>query len=203
MEYKLILVGDGGVGKTTFVSRHLTGEYEKKYIATIGAQLNTVYFDTTKGRIKFNIWDTAGQEKFGGLRDMYYEKSDCAILMFDLTSRITYKNIPKWYSDITRICEKIPMCLVGNKCELSERKVKDKAIRFRKENIKYFEISCKNNNNFELPFLNLIKKLLNDDSVKFIKSTAELPPVNWSLTCAKDVKIANSCELPDTGDEII
>lgn len=70
-EFKLVLVGDGGVGKTTFVKRHLTGEFEKKYIATLGVEVHPMVFHTNHGAIKFNVWDTAGQEKLGGLRDGY------------------------------------------------------------------------------------------------------------------------------------
>jgi GTP-binding nuclear protein Ran len=70
-EFKLVLVGDGGVGKTTFVKRHLTGEFEKKYIATLGVEVHPMVFYTNHGAIKFNVWDTAGQEKLGGLRDGY------------------------------------------------------------------------------------------------------------------------------------
>jgi len=87
----LILVGDGGVGKTTFVKRHLTGEFEKKYVATLGVEVHPLLFHTNRGPIRFNVWDTAGQEKFGGLRDGYYIQGQCAIIMFDVTSRITYK----------------------------------------------------------------------------------------------------------------
>jgi len=66
-----VLVGDGGVGKTTFVKRHLTGDFEKKYIATLGVEVHPMIFYTTKGSIKFMVWDTAGQEKLSGLRDGY------------------------------------------------------------------------------------------------------------------------------------
>lgn len=69
-----LLVGDGGTGKTTFVKRHLTGEFEKKYVATLGVEVHPLVFHTNRGPIKFNVWDTAGQEKFGGLRDGYYIK---------------------------------------------------------------------------------------------------------------------------------
>ena len=68
----LILWGPPGTGKTTFVKRHLTGEFEKKYVATLGVEVHPLEFNTNRGVIRFNVWDTAGQEKFGGLRDGYY-----------------------------------------------------------------------------------------------------------------------------------
>jgi len=71
VEFKVVLVGDGGVGKTTFVKRHLTGEFEKKYIATLGVEVHPMEFFTTRGNVKFMVWDTAGQEKLSGLRDGY------------------------------------------------------------------------------------------------------------------------------------
>ena len=71
VQLKLVLVGDGGTGKTTFVKCHLTCEFEKKYVATLGVEVHPLEFHTNRGPIKFSVWDTAGQEKFGGLRDGY------------------------------------------------------------------------------------------------------------------------------------
>lgn len=87
-QYKqCLLVGDGGTGKTTFVKRHLTGEFEKKYVATLGVEVHPLLFHTNRGPIKFNVWDTAGQEKFGGLRDGYYIKGSRKIFLFQKTRR--------------------------------------------------------------------------------------------------------------------
>ena len=159
--FKLVLVGDGGTGKTTFVKRHLTGEFEKKYIATLGVEVHPLQFHTNFGPIVFNVWDTAGQEKFGGLRDGYYIQGQCGIIMFDVTSRITYKNVPNWHRDLERVCENIPIVLCGNKVDVKERKVKTGAVTFhRKKNLQYFEISAKSNYNFEKPFLWLARKLV-------------------------------------------
>ncbi len=66
-----MLVGDGGVGKTTFVKRHLSGEFEKKYVPTLGAEVHPIPWTTSHGNLVFNVWDTAGQEKYAGLRDGY------------------------------------------------------------------------------------------------------------------------------------
>ena len=70
-EIKCILIGDGGVGKTTYVKRMVSGEFEKKYVATLGVVVYPLKFTTNMGEIQFNVWDTAGQEKLGGLRDGY------------------------------------------------------------------------------------------------------------------------------------
>jgi hypothetical protein len=80
--------------------------------------------------------------------------------MFDVTSRITYKNVPNWHRDLTRVCENIPIVLVGNKCDIKDRKVKPKHITFhRKKNLQYYDVSAKSNYNFEKPFLWLARKL--------------------------------------------
>ncbi|XP_020963507.1 ras-related protein Rab-3-like [Arachis ipaensis] len=88
--------------KTTFVKRHLTGEFEKKYEPTIGVEVHLLDFFTNCGKIRLYCWDTAGQEKFGGLRDGYYIHGQCAIIMFDVTARLTYKNVPTWHRDLCR-----------------------------------------------------------------------------------------------------
>ena len=205
--FKLVIVGDGGTGKTTFVKRHLTGEFEKKYEPTIGVEVHPLDFTTNCGKIRFYCWDTAGQEKFGGLRDGYYIHGQCAIIMFDVTSRLTYKNVPTWHRDLCRVCENIPIVLCGNKVDVKNRQVKAKQVTFhRKKNLQYYEISAKSNYNFEKPFLYLARKLAGDPNLHFVESPALAPPeVHIDLAAQQqheaELAAAASQPLPDDDDD--
>lgn len=209
--FKLVLVGDGGTGKTTFVKRHLTGEFEKKYIATLGVEVHPLTFSTNYGTICFNVWDTAGQEKFGGLRDGYYIQGQCGIIMFDVTARITYKNVPNWHRDLERVCENIPIVLCGNKVDVKDRKVKTAAVTFhRKKNLQYFEISAKSNYNFEKPFLWLARKLIEvgHPPLEFVAPPALLPAEvvvdseQLRIEYEAELKRANEVPLPEEDDDL-
>jgi len=205
--FKLVLVGDGGTGKTTFVKRHLTGEFEKKYNATLGVEVHPLGFYTNYGEIIFDVWDTAGQEKFGGLRDGYYINGQCGIIMFDVTGRITYKNVPNWHRDLVRVCENVPIVLCGNKVDIKERKVKAKSITFhRKKNLQYYDISAKSNYNFEKPFLWLARKLVGKANLDFVASPALVPPessvdLNLIADYEKEMEMAAANPLPDDDDD--
>lgn len=203
---KCVLVGDGGVGKTTFVKRHLTGEFERRYIPTLGVEVRTLEFNTNCGRIKFDVWDTAGQEKFGGLRDGYYIAAQCAIIMFDVTSKVTYRNIPNWHRDLVRIAEGIPIVMCGNKVDVKDRQVKPKQVTFhRKKCLQYFEISAKSNYHYEMPFLWLARKLVGNPQLQFISEVPIAPPVihitpEDLARIEKELDDANRCPIQDDDD---
>lgn len=201
--FKVVLVGDGGVGKTTFVKRHVSGEFEKRYIATMGVEVRPLKFFTNFGQILMNVWDTAGQEKLGGLRDGYYIQGNAAIIMFDVTSRMTYKNVPQWHRDLVRVCENIPIVLCGNKVDIKDRKVKAKAITFhRKKSLQYYELSAKSNYNFEKPFLWIARKLIGNPTLTFVEAPA-LKPAEVTIDAAhlqqieQDMADAQNVPLPD------
>lgn len=208
--FKLALVGDGGTGKTTFVKRHISGEFEKKYVATIGVEVHPLVFSTNYGQIQFDVWDTAGQERFGGLRDGYYIQSHCAIIMFDVTSRITYNNVPKWHKDLVRVCDNIPIVLCGNKADVKDRKVKAKSITFhRKKNLQYYDISAKSNFNFEKPFVWLARKLTGQANLELVAQPSLLPPDQSAMVTPEmaaryeqDIQDANALPIPDDDDQM-
>ncbi|CAN1787274.1 GTP-binding nuclear protein Ran-3, partial [Linum perenne] len=205
--FKLVIVGDGGTGKTTFVKRHLTGEFEKKYEPTIGVEVHPLDFTTNRGKIRFYCWDTAGQEKFGGLRDGYYIHGHCAIIMFDVTARLTYKNVPTWHRDLCRVCENVPIVLCGNKVDVRNRQVRTKQVTFhRKKNLQYYEISAKSNYNFEKPFLYLARILAGYVLVAwllFIVFYFVIHTVVCFCMCRHEAELAQAANepLPDDDDD--
>lgn len=156
--YKIIIVGDGGVGKTSLIRRHLTGQFEEKYIATLGVEVHPLRFETNYGQICFNIWDCAGQEKFGGLRDGYYIQAHAAIVMYDVSQPETFKNIDNWIVNIRRVCPDIPIVVVGNKVDACgfgglRELVWDKQIQ-------HYYVSSKSNYNYAEPFKYLAQVLM-------------------------------------------
>jgi len=189
------------------VRRHRTGEFEKKYVPTMGVDVHPLEFHLNLGKVIFNCWDTAGQEKMGGLRDGYYIGGNAAIIMFDVTSRITYKNVPHWHKDISRVCDEIPIVLCGNKIDSNERKVKPKDILFhRKKNLQYYDISAKSNYNFERPFLYIAKKLTGQENCHFVAQPALIPAdvtINKEKIAEyqKQLQQANKFALPTEDDD--
>lgn len=203
------VLGDGAVGKTTFVTRHVSGEFEKRYIPTLGVSVKPLDFHTNYGRLIFSTWDTAGQEKFGYLREGYYIGGEAAIIMFDVTARITYRNVPTWYKDLTRICtEQIPIVLVGNKVDCKDRAVKPKDIIFhRRKGLQYYDISAKSNFNYEKPFIFLLQSKTGKKDLEFIKEVAlqraeAVVDAELAQQYAQELIQAAAVPLPDFEDDL-
>jgi len=159
--FKICLVGDGGVGKTSYVRRLLTGDFVTKYVATLGLFVNPLNLVTNKGPIRFNIWDCAGQHHFRGLGDGYYIKSDAFIVMWD-DSRLSRKNATIWIRDIRRVCPNAPIVLVANKVD------KANIAKTQLQTIGDHElvlISTRSCHNFDKPIQALLTKLMGEDYI--------------------------------------
>lgn len=113
---------------------------------------------------------------------LYYvisKEAQAAIIMFDVTARMTYKNVPNWYDEVTRKQPNILCVLLGNKVDLKEREVKPRTITFyRKKNIQYYELSVKSNYNYEKPFIYLLRKLTNDPNLQLLQQPNSPTEVN-------------------------
>ncbi|KDO23803.1 hypothetical protein SPRG_11233 [Saprolegnia parasitica CBS 223.65] len=129
-EFKLLVVGDGGVGKSALLQRHLAGEFKEGYTATPNIEAHTLRFEAIFGPVRLNCWDIAGQS----CRDSFYLGAHGAIIIFDVTSRLSYTNVPNWRLDVVRVSENIPIVLCGNKVDaVQHREVKPKQITFHRQ----------------------------------------------------------------------
>mmetsp|Transcript_52302 Transcript_52302/g.59780 ORF Transcript_52302/g.59780 Transcript_52302/m.59780 type:complete len:224 (+) Transcript_52302:286-957(+) len=207
LSVQVVILGEGRVGKTSMIHRYIDGIFDPDEISSKKANCFDQTIKVGGSRIRLNIWDTAGQEKLCGLRDGYYIEGQCAIVMFDVSSRVTYKNVPKWYKDLTRVCENIPIVMVGNKVDIKDRKVKAKQITFhRKRNLQFYEVSAKSNYQFEKPFVWILRRLTGDPNLTLVESVG-LRPAEVKIDEARlkemeeDLIRAQNIPLPEDDDE--
>ena len=192
LPYKLCILGDGGVGKTALLKNLLTNQFEKKYVATLGVEVHTLTFQTNVGDRRFNVWDTAGQEKFGGLRDGYYIQAQCGIVMFDVTSNITFKNVVNWMRDFHNVVGEAPVIVIGNKVDIKDsRKVFEKDVLEKLGEVKYYEMSVKEGLNMTKPFLTLLKQLENNPNINLVgKDVSNKVEVDLgSMNLVKEIEV--------------
>lgn len=160
--FKLILVGESGVGKTVFVKKLRTSSFEEKHVKTLGVEVHPLRFETSHGQICFNVWDTAGDYRLAGLDVGYYLQSQCALYMFDCTQMDTTIARCKYFADrINQTCGELPCVVVGNKYENLEMDNFDDSI---------FHISTKEDemNILKAPFLKLARLLTQQPDLVFL-----------------------------------
>ena len=196
--YKLILGGDGAVGKTSIVKRFTEGTFQKDYKATIGTSIykKECTFEGLDSRVRFVIWDLAGQPQFKRIRPSYLSNSGAGILVFDVTNRTSFENIRNWYREITESApQDIFLILVGNKIDLKESRVvsnaEGKALA-EELGLSYIESSAKTGENineaFKMLALQLIQRFMKAEEVyKIISQTSD------------SLKIGSKSQIPEEG----
>ncbi|MHA1915607.1 MAG: Rab family GTPase [Promethearchaeota archaeon] len=120
--FKIAVVGDGRVGKTTLIKAYTDSSFKKDYIKTIGAQLSIYNKTINEELIKLQFWDIAGQDTFHFLRPSFFKKSNAAIIVYSLENNSlgekSFDNIPYWYDETVKYCSDIPIVVFGNKVDL-------------------------------------------------------------------------------------
>ena len=158
-----MLIGEGGVGKESFIQRVKGMEFNNNYVATNGGQVHNLLVNTNQGSVNFELWVTAGQDQPGDLGNEYYENLHAAFLMFDLHSLSTYKEMKKWHRDVTRHHPDVPFVLIANKAD-GEPKVQERRINLhtRVPNMSYVRMSVKYDETAVLftPLLCVAEKLM-------------------------------------------
>ena len=181
LTFKIILLGDSSVGKTSLILRFCDNKFMEIGTSTIGVDTKTKDIRHNGKKIELEIWDTAGQERFKALAKNSYKGSDGIILVYDITQKKTFSNIKHWYDNIKKNIDidKVAIILVGNKSDLPDRQVKKENYeKFSEQyNLEVIETSCKDNKNIEETFNALIEKMIklyDDDKKQFKNRTSKL-----------------------------
>ena len=164
--FKITVIGDGGVGKTSLIKKYTKGSFKKEYIKTLGAQFSKYDEKIENSAVKLFFWDIAGQKEFSFMRPTFYKGSKAAIIVFSLAPDEiddSFKHISEWHEDIKKYCGDIPIVLFGNKMdlvndeELDENNVKE--IVDKRDFLGYYKTSAKTGNGVYKAFQAIIKDL--------------------------------------------
>lgn len=198
--FKILLMGDSGVGKSSLLLRFTENTYSETFITTIGVDFKIKTIDIDGTIVKLQIWDTAGQERFRTITSSYYRGANAAILVYDITNKRSFENIKKWLYEINTSSassiKAIKKIIVGNKADLVDnRKISydDAKIFCDILNIKFIESSAKNSEKINEIFNIITHDLLNDDENNSNKNNVnEIKPSNLNIMNFSGSKVQNS-----------
>ncbi len=163
--FKIVLIGDSGVGKTNLLARYLKKEYKEETKATVGVEFGEKKYELSGLKIKAQIWDTAGQERYKAITSMYYKGAKGALIVFDLSSKNTFQNVEKWYNEIKKTADpNINLILIGNKSDLKDKRqisTEEGENKAKEMNVAYLETSALNCDNVDKAFDALIEAISN------------------------------------------
>ncbi len=179
--FKILTIGESGVGKTCILRRFVEDKFLKNHLATIGIDFKTKTVKIKNKDIKLKIWDTAGEERFRNITTQYYKGADGIVLVYDVTDESSFEKIKDWMDQITSNTTKdnIGLVLLGNKCDFEERAVTEEQGNKLGEELKisYFETSALSGQGIKEAFEQLTKDIMkikgvdngNDTSIELKK----------------------------------
>ncbi|MFX1408879.1 MAG: Rab family GTPase [Promethearchaeota archaeon] len=167
--FKITVIGDGGVGKTSLIKKFTQGEFDEDYIKTIGAQFSKYVEEIEGDSCNLFFWDIAGQDEFHFLRPSFYKESRAAIIVYSLEEndlgKESFKHIANWHDDIKKFCGDIPAIVFGNKVDLVDEKNIDnsKILKFvnKRDLLGYYKTSAKTGQGVTQAFHAIIRELYN------------------------------------------
>jgi Ras-related protein Rab-2A len=162
--FKYIIIGDSFVGKSKILLRYTNNSYNENFVITIGAEFGAKTINIDGQEIRIQIWDTAGMENFKSITRSYYKNSICALIVYDISNKDSFKNVLNWIEDCKVFSPKnILLVLIGNKCDLEEKRQVfiEEGKKVAEENdMIFFETSAKDNININEVFLKSAQKIL-------------------------------------------
>ncbi|CAF0821095.1 unnamed protein product [Brachionus calyciflorus] len=162
--FKIVLIGDSAVGKTSLLQRFAEQHFSDTHITTIGVDFKLRTIQVGNVRVKLQVWDTAGQEKFRVITKTYYRNAAGIIVAYDVTNGESFANTKRWIEEVKNNCgdDGVPMVLVGNKCDCTDKVVslQDQEEYAKLMKLKFFEASAKENINVDEVFIELTRLIL-------------------------------------------
>lgn len=162
-KFKVVFLGDSGAGKTSLIKSFIYGKFESNYTMTIGIDFlaKTMYLDDRTVRLQ--IWDSAGQERFRSIIPSYIRDSSVAVVVYDVTNRVSFTNASRWIEDVrAERGTDVLIALVGNKVDMAERRVvatSEGESKAREEGVMFIECSARTGDNVMQLFRNLATAL--------------------------------------------
>jgi len=173
--YKVVLIGDSGVGKSNLLSRFTRNEFNLETKSTIGVEFATRSIQLDGKTIKAQIWDTAGQERYRAITSAYYRGAVGALLVYDIAKSQTFKNVERWLAELREnASENIVIMLVGNKSDLKHlREVPlETAKEFSEKNsLLFIETSALDSSNVEQSFQNILSGIFHQSARPNVNQT--------------------------------
>ena len=183
-EFKIILIGDPGVGKTSIMSKFVTNEFQSIYTATIGVEFKIKEIYTNNSCARLKIWDTCGQEKFRAITRQYFKNSNGVFIVFDLSNKETIKRLNVWMKDIKdNVNNDFFIFLIGNKMDIKNRdiSISEEAKQFANDKkINYYEVSAKTGSGIYNVFEKMCIKLINKEKIERNKNEDNLKINNFN-----------------------
>lgn len=188
--YRLVLIGDSGVGKTAILLRYSDNVYNSSFISTIGIDFRIKTIELQGKRIKLQIWDTAGQEQFHSVASSYYRNAHGIMLIYDITNAQSFIHVTKWVNNISKNSpSSIKQLLIGNKCDTDESKrviEKDRGSTLAQElDMPFLETSAKMDVNIDAAFELITKLIMDGDLERVRKDSIEVRRSNDSSDSVK------------------
>jgi Ras-related protein Rab-1A len=187
--FKLVLIGDSGVGKSCLLLRFADDAFTESYISTIGVDFRFRTVKIGNKTVKLQIWDTAGQERFRTITSAYYRGADGIIMVYDVTSQDSFEHVNDWLKEVNRYAsEGTSKLLIGNKCDRVADKVvtADSAKEFAEElGIEFLETSAKSAKNVDEAFLAMAGALIKEREAR---GGGDSSQTNDNVDIAKETK---------------
>ena len=162
--FKILTIGESGVGKTCILRRFVENKFLKNHLATIGIDFKTKNLNIDNKEIKLKIWDTAGQERFRNITTQYYKGADGIVLVYDVTDDGSFEKIRDWMAQIQANTQKdeLGFVLLGNKCDMEPRVITEEQGNKMAEELKinYFETSALNGQGINEAFEQLARDIM-------------------------------------------